>query len=387
MPLPSPARAPSDSETVSEDELQSLDHDLLRGLARGWFGTEFSKTRCLLAVSGGADSVSLLIALLELSSDETCLEVAHFNHGWRGAESDEDEQFVRDLCARLGVAFHSMKSPGSLARSEAAARDERYQFLETTAYRIGARSVATAHTLNDRVESTLHNLFRGTGVAGIRSIEPHRPLGEDLILVRPMLRCNRSQVIDYLELRQQAYRDDSSNEDTKYRRNFLRHQILPAVRETYGEDVDGRVGNFADLLAEHLDVIELRVRHFAEATELLLSKESRLGRGNLAESADPQELLVSRCVVSDEPWPVVREYLVRCWRDRGWPLSKYSALHWNIIRAAYEIDLKDDESAPQNSQHGIEWQFVSNLPGDLTLESNARWLRIRRTASSLGVRT
>ena len=131
-----------------------------------WARIASSDTRMLLAVSGGADSVSMLRAAVRLTGNTSMLVVGHFNHLWRGSESDRDQAFVSQLAARHGLACRLGRENSSAvgqAQSEESAREQRYRFLEATAYETGARYVLTAHTADDRVETMLHNLFRGTG--------------------------------------------------------------------------------------------------------------------------------------------------------------------------------------------------------------------------------
>jgi len=146
----------------------------------------------ICAVSGGADSVALLFALY-LIKDKLgiCLEAAHFNHNLRGEESDRDEAFVRELCGRYDVPLHvgSGQIQAGKKGLEAAARDARYAFLNE----IGGK-IATAHTADDNAETVLMHLIRGTGLKGLGGIAPVRGR-----IIRPMLKCTRQDVEDFLE--------------------------------------------------------------------------------------------------------------------------------------------------------------------------------------------
>ena len=179
--------------------------------------------RIIAAVSGGADSVALLYALYLLKEKLGIrLEVAHFNHGLRGGESDRDEAFVRSLCDRLDIPCHvgsGIVKPGKKGL-EAAAREARYAYFET----LGGK-IATAHTADDNAETVLMRLVRGTGLKGLGGIAPVR--GD---LIRPMLNVTRQQVLDFLKDNCLTYVEDSSNGGDDFLRNRLRHHVVPLLR-------------------------------------------------------------------------------------------------------------------------------------------------------------
>ena len=176
------------------------------------------------AVSGGADSVAMLLGLYLLKDSLNIrLEAAHFNHGLRGRESDRDAEFVRQLCDRYGIALHSgggTVTPGKKGL-EAAARDARYAYFSTLNGKI-----ATAHTADDNAETVLMHLVRGTGLRGLGGISPVR--GN---LIRPMLGVTRQDVLAFLEEYHQDYVEDSSNKTDRFLRNRLRHHVMPLLKE------------------------------------------------------------------------------------------------------------------------------------------------------------
>jgi len=197
--------------------------------------------RVLVALSGGADSVSLLLALKELGIFSVA--AAHVNHSLRGEESDGDEAFCRDLCRRLNVPFfcaHIDVAAAAKARRvslETAARDERYAFLSVTATRLHA-VVATAHTANDNLETVLFHMGRGCGTAGVCGIPPLRGDRECGAVVRPLLTCTRDEVEAYLAKKKQEYRTDSTNLSDDATRNRLRHHVVPAFLAVFPDGLD-----------------------------------------------------------------------------------------------------------------------------------------------------
>lgn len=320
-----------------------------------WPQSSWSNTRLLIAVSGGADSVALLRAMVNLSQQRGWIHVAHFNHEWRGAESDADEEFVCELCKHLSLSYVSVRanefSQVAIERSEQAAREVRYQFLTETAYRLGARYVVTAHTASDRVETMLHNLCRGTGLNGVASPTRFRNLDRELVLARPLLRCSRTQVIDYLTALGQEYRTDSSNSDTTFKRNFLRHKLLPLLQAEYGDRIESHLLDFSDIAEETTNAL----RFYAERwVQDFRDHESQLG-----------ELIVSTDGFRSTPWPVVQIALEACWKQNRWPLQAMSRRHWLQIR---DLGLATEPSKL--------WQVKLNLPGDLRASTKIGLVRI-----------
>ncbi len=180
--------------------------------------------RVIAAVSGGADSVCMLDLLQKLREPlGFTLECAHFNHNLRGAESDADEEFVRKLCARMGIELHVGAADVkklSVGRSvEDAARQARYAFFES----LGG-IIATAHTQNDNVETFFINLLRGSGGRGLSAIPVKR--GN---IIRPMLNSSRQMILEHLAAAGLEYKTDSSNFDSSYLRNYIRLELMPAL--------------------------------------------------------------------------------------------------------------------------------------------------------------
>ena len=175
------------------------------------------------AVSGGADSVALLLGLYLLRDKlGITLSVAHFNHGLRGAESDRDQAFVRQLCSHYDLALHlgSGQVVAGDKGLEAAARKARYGFFDTLSGKI-----ATAHTADDNAETVLMHMIRGTGLKGLGGIAPSR--GK---IIRPMLSVTRQEVLRFLQEYHQDFVEDSTNQTDAFLRNRLRHHVMPLLQ-------------------------------------------------------------------------------------------------------------------------------------------------------------
>ena len=189
------------------------------------------ESRVLIAVSGGADSMCLLHWLCDLrEAYEITLFAAHFEHGLRGEESLRDAEFVSEQCRGLGIPCTvehgnvALYADEHRLGTEEAARTLRYRFLEETADRLGGDRIATAHNLNDNAETVLMNLCRGAGTRGLAGIPPVRGR-----LIRPLLQTSRQEIEEYLAEHDIPHIEDSSNESDSYRRNRIRHQMIPLL--------------------------------------------------------------------------------------------------------------------------------------------------------------
>ena len=181
--------------------------------------------RVLVGLSGGADSVSLLLCLLKLGYN---VSACHINHQLRGEESLRDEQFCIDFCKKLGVPLevHRLDVSGYCKTNscsvEEGARTLRYEIFAQS----GFEKIATAHTLSDCIETTVFNLARGTGLKGLCSIPPIR--GN---IIRPLIDCTRSDIEEFLLQEKQSYVTDSTNLETEYSRNKIRLKLIPILGE------------------------------------------------------------------------------------------------------------------------------------------------------------
>jgi len=222
--------------------------------------------RVAIAVSGGADSVALLRALVEQNAAKgrelgLVLHVAHLHHGLRGAEADADLDFVRALASSIGLPFHEARvdtaaearansQAGKPAESiEEAASRLRYAWFRTLMSKklphAVVDAVATAHTLDDQAETVLAKLLRGAWTEGLAGIAPQLETPEGLIL-RPMLAATRAEVESYLNALGQPWREDASNRHLTFTRNRIRHELLPLL-EGWNPQLRGHLVQMATL--------------------------------------------------------------------------------------------------------------------------------------------
>ena len=199
-----------------------------------------------VAVSGGADSVFLLHAMRELAANwPLALSVIHVEHGIRGAASIEDAEFVRHLAGDFQLPFHLHRAnvPAVEDNQEQAARNVRLHFYRELLSSGVLDRVATGHTRSDQAETVLYRTFRGSGLAGLCGILPVTSDG----IVRPLLEIDRSDIEAWLRARAIAWREDATNQDRAYARNWLRHDVLPALRARFNPRVDEALANLAEL--------------------------------------------------------------------------------------------------------------------------------------------
>ena len=190
-----------------------------------------SSNKILLGVSGGIDSVVMLDLF---SKSGFNIGISHCNFGLRGQESDEDNSFVELLAQKYDVPFYAKKldtynhAKDQSISIQMAARDLRVNWFEEIKFNHGYNYYATAHHLDDQIETILNNFFRGTGISGLHGILPKCDN-----LIHPMLFCFREQIETYANQYQIEYRVDSSNKKTKYTRNQIRHQLIPVIKNIY----------------------------------------------------------------------------------------------------------------------------------------------------------
>jgi len=273
----------------------------------------------LLAVSGGADSVAMLRLFMEHRHSEASLAVAHVNHGLRGEDSDQDAVFVRELAAKFSLPYfghritqHDWDTDETGSR-ESAARNFRYDFLLEAAQSNGLRHIATAHTKNDQVETVLHRILRGTGIAGLSGIPAVRPINEAVSLIRPLLMVSRQEILDYLDRLNQPYRVDLTNTTPEFTRNRIRLELLPQLREQYNPNIDDALLRLAGLASEVQETL---------AENIVTLKSEAVC------SATENEIVLNRTRLLSESPPIIRELLTTLWKERHWPLREIGFEQW-----------------------------------------------------------
>ena len=228
----------------------------------------------IVALSGGADSVALLLLLKEGGFN---VHAAHCNFLLRGSESDRDEDFCVDLCRQLGVELHRAHfatreyAEAHKVSVEMAARELRYNWFEQLRKDIGAVGICVAHHRDDSVETVLLNMIRGTGLRGLTGIQPRNGY-----VLRPLLCVSRDEIEHFLAKRGQKYVIDSTNLETDVKRNKVRLQVLPLLR-TLNPAVSDNIQRMVENVAEAQIVLDSLLDNFKKYNALELSELEKYG--------------------------------------------------------------------------------------------------------------
>lgn len=228
----------------------------------------------IVALSGGADSVALLLLLDEMGYKVHAL---HCNFHLRGEESDRDERFCEDLCLKKNIPFHRihfdtlMYAETHKMSVEMAARELRYRYFEQLRKDIGAEGICVAHHQDDTVETVLLNLVRGTGLRGLTGIQPRNGA-----ILRPLLCVTRKEIEAYLATKQQDYVTDSTNLETDFVRNKIRLQVVPLLRQL-NPAVSENIVRTAEHLTEAQKVLDTVVDTYKGSNQLDLCALQQVG--------------------------------------------------------------------------------------------------------------
>ena len=245
----------------------------------------------LVGFSGGFDSMCLLHIL---SQFELKLVAVHLNHNWRGAESDLEEQNCKRFCEQRGIQFYCEKLDSSVKKTETAARDARQEFFKKCYEKYNAKGIFLAHTKSDNAETVIYRLIKGTGVRGLSGISEYSSINGCEIF-RPLMNFLRADVENYCSEYKLNPNDDSSNRCLKYKRNFIRHKILPVMKEI-NPSVEDKIYNLSQvalseerIVNEYLNYLEKQVK----------SGEKFLTQNFLRLSVDVQKKFIMNLLIEN----------------------------------------------------------------------------------------
>lgn len=214
--------------------------------------------KIVIGVSGGPDSLALLHILYNLGYD---ICVAHINHGLRDS-ADADEKFVKDFCAEREIPCfvkriqlkEILKNDLKGMSTEEAGREERYQFFKEVLVENHCHKIATAHNSNDNVETVLMNMMRGSGLSGLKGIEPQR---ENII--RPLIEISRKEIEEYCEKNKLQPRKDETNDETIYTRNKVRLELIPYLEKNINSNIMQNITRMSEIIREEEKFISNQV--------------------------------------------------------------------------------------------------------------------------------
>ena len=310
----------------------------------------------LVAISGGADSVALLMMMLD---EGYRVEAVHCNFHLRGEEADRDEAFVAGLCERFGVALHRVhfdtRGYAALHKLsiETAARDLRYGYFERLREDIGAEAIVVAHHRDDNVETVLMNLVRGTGLKGLAGIRPVNGR-----VIRPLLDMTREDIEAYIYKRGESFVTDSTNLETDATRNKYRLEVIPALKE-----INPSVARAIDTTARHLQDAD-------EIVEWALEKM----KADVMEEGDDGVVRIDTTLLRQLPAP--RYVLFEICRQYGflpqqsnvvWAMMEHGEKGKTVASTEYEMASEHNlllvarkEEMPQPVRMPIEGLYVMN---------------------------
>lgn len=301
-----------------------------------------------VAVSGGPDSILLLEFMKQFARAQgLVIKAVHFNHHLRGAESDEDEAFVRELARSAGIEF--MRGEADVARVarerhrnlEATARELRYRFFFSLVARGKLDKLATAHTANDQAETVLLRLLRGTGTRGLGGIYP---ILEGRVF-RPFLNLTRAEVEMEMGRRKLAFRTDSTNRAVRLRRNKIRMELIPALQRDFGVNVVPLLKGLADRSRDDEELLEDLARERAQPWRV---------REGLVEKIPVRSLL-------DFPRPLARRVLQQMIQATRGSLAGITHRH---LEAVFQLAIEARSGR------------CVVLPGNLLARRDFEWLSV-----------
>jgi tRNA(Ile)-lysidine synthase len=307
--------------------------NVIAAIASAWPPERFRDVGVVVGCSGGADSVALLRAMDQLiksaASPRGFLVVTHFNHRLRGEAADRDVRFVESLAGELGWPFEVERGDGDRS-DEQSLRNERLAFFECVLRRRGARYLALAHSQDDNVETVLHRLMRGTGPKGLAGIEPFRPLfaappADDFVVARPMLGLGRQQIRDALASRGYPWREDASNQSEQYRRNWIRHRLIPLIESQYPAA--------SQAVARAVEGQRQWSATIDRLAEAWLQRATLNDRPLVLRRLGPAEFPAAPYVSFGhlERRAIVTEAMRQCWLRRDWPLGSMGQPQWTQL--------------------------------------------------------
>ena len=225
--------------------------------------------KIVLGVSGGPDSISMLNILNEIRNEKIIkfdIVVAHINHMIR-EEAIEDENYVKDYCDKNHIECFikridvlKMANDNKMGTEEAG-RNVRYQFFEEVMKKTNSNKIGIAHNKNDKVETIIMHLLRGSGLSGLKGIEPMR----DNMYIRPLIECERPEIEQYCEEKNLEPRIDKTNFENEYTRNKIRNIVIPYIKQEFNPNIIETINRFSELISEENEYLN-------EITEMIYNK-------------------------------------------------------------------------------------------------------------------
>lgn len=256
--------------------------------------------KVVLAVSGGPDSICMLDILNDIKNDKTIdinfeIVVAHVNHMIR-KEAEEDEKYVKKYCEEKQIEFYSKSidvqkmANNNKIGIEEAGRKARYDFFNEILERTNAQKIAIAHNKNDKVETVLMHIIRGSGINGLKGIEAKR--GK---YIRPLIECERNEIEEYCTEKKMQPRIDKTNFENEYTRNKLRNLLIPYIKKEFNPNLIQTIDRLSNLVAEEENYMDKQVENVYK--ELLISEKEKEIQLNLKIFNIQEKVIKSRVIL------------------------------------------------------------------------------------------
>ena len=247
-----------------------------------------SEKTFLVGFSGGYDSMCLLDILNDLSKKNNFKIIAvHLNHNWRGEESDNEEQNCKEFCKQRNINFYSERLSDKVKKTETAAREARQKFFKKCCEKFEAAGVFLAHNKSDNTETVIFRIAHGTGVKGLCGITEYSEIFGYKIC-RPLLSWSRQDVEEYCNTHKLNPNNDSSNLNTKYKRNFLRHKVIKDLKQI-NPDIDNAVMRLSEIAASEQNII----KEYLDKISKEISDENKINTKKfLEQSLDVQKKFI-----------------------------------------------------------------------------------------------
>ena len=258
--------------------------------------------KIVVAVSGGPDSISLLNILnkirknCQIAPSPLAIVVAHVNHMIR-KEASLDEEYVRNFCNKIGVEFFSKSidvqdlANNNKMSTEEAGRFARYDFFNEVLKKTNSNKIAIAHNKNDRVETVIMNILRGTGVSGLKGIE----VKKDNKYIRPLINCDRNIIEKYCEEENLDPRIDKTNFENDYTRNKIRNVVIPYIKEEFNPNITQTITRLANLVKDEDEYIKKEVKKAYK--NLLIEENEKEIVIDLKKFNNEEKLIKSRLIL------------------------------------------------------------------------------------------
>lgn len=259
-----------------------------------------SGDKIILAVSGGPDSISMLDILNNIKNDKNIdinfeIIVAHVNHMIR-KEAIEDEKYVREFCKKRKIEFYSKSidvqkiANNNKIGTEEAGRKARYEFFDEILKKTNSNKIAIAHNKNDSVETVIMHILRGSGISGLKGIEPRREK-----YIRPLIDCERKEIEKYCNENDLKPKIDKTNFENVYTRNKIRNVVIPYIKNEFNENIIETISRLSKLVSEEEDYMERQIKKVYE--DILIIEGKKEIQLDLKKFNNQEKVIKSRLII------------------------------------------------------------------------------------------